>query len=107
MKTYPDSQKDENDYIKKREHLINNNGLSDYATSGKNTVQKAHGFYRKATSTALGKAVTIISLIILFFCIMILILGFSALLGSGNPIGIVKLFVLFIAIVGLYFLFYV
>lgn len=107
MKTYPATPQDENAYVKKRNDLIESNGIADYGKSAKNNVEKAHGFYKRATSTAFGKAVFIIALIVIFFGVMVLLLGFSALLGSGNPMGMVKLFVLFIVIVGLYFLFYV
>lgn len=107
MKTYPATPQDENAYIKKRADLIDHNGMADYGKSAKNNVERAHEFYKKATSSAFGKVVFIIALIILFFCVMVLFLGFSALLGSGNPMGMVKLFVLFITVVGLYFLFYV
>jgi ABC-type uncharacterized transport system fused permease/ATPase subunit len=101
---YPDDEHVINKLMTENRHLYEVNGVSDYANETKSMAQNAANFWKKATSTKLGLAISIVLLIIVIMICTLIIMGFGNMLSADNPFGIVKVVIMLGLLVGTYFL---
>jgi hypothetical protein len=101
---YPNDDATIERMVQENRSLWDENGVLDYAKEGKSAVEKSMALWKKATSTKIGMALSIIVLIVIVFTMIFFIMGFGVLLSDGNPIGIVKVVLIVGVIVGTLFL---
>jgi len=95
MKSYPTDEATTQQFIKEHEHIIDKNGLHEISQGGREKTRAAYAFYTDWTSTKLGLAIFIIATMFIVFFTILLIMGFGHVLGSGNPVGIIKAVIVF------------
>ena len=101
---YPDDEQVINKLMAENRHLYEANGVSDYANETKSMAQNAVNLWKRATSTKLGLAISIVVLIIAVLICVLVIMGFGNMLSGDNPFGIVKVVIMLGLLVGTYFL---